>query len=87
MQELKFLREDCLKEYGMSLKTTRFGFMCQDWDTDIRYVELNIKEINKQPTKAKLMKYLEMEEEEMKADDIIQEIRKKNEEKNRMNRE
>ena len=61
--------------------------MCQDWDTDIRYVELNIKEINKQPTKAKLMKYLEMEEEEMKADDIIQEIRKRNEEKNRMIRE
>jgi hypothetical protein len=87
VQELKFLREDCLKEYGMSLKTTRFGFMCQDWDTDIRYVELNIKEINKQPTKAKLMKYLEMEEEEMKADDIIQEIRKRNEEKNRMIRE
>lgn len=87
VQELKFLKEDCLKEYGLRLKTSRFGFQCQDWDKDIRYIELNIKEVNKEPTKSKLMKYLEMEEEDVKADDTIKEIRKKNEEKNKMNRE
>lgn len=87
VQELKFLKDDFLGEIGLNLKTRRFGFQCQDWDKDVKYLEMDIKEVNKEPTKSKLMKYLEMEEEDLKADEIIQEIRKKNEEKNRMKRE
>ena len=81
VQELKFLKEDCMRDYGLRLKEGYFGFMENDWDAPIRYVELDIEEVNKEPTKTKLVKYLEMEEEEMKAEKSIQNLRKKKDEK------
>ena len=42
----------------MELKTSKFDFMKNDWDEPIRYLELDVTEINKEPTKSKLMKYL-----------------------------
>ena len=81
VQNLKFLKEDCMQEYGLHLKTAKFGFQNGDWDWEIRYVELDVEEINKEPTKTKLMKYLEMEGEDMKTEKIIQDLRKRKEEK------
>ena len=70
-----------MRDYGLRLKEGYFGFMENDWDAPIRYVELDIEEVNKEPTKTKLVKYLEMEEEEMKAEKSIQNLRKKKDEK------
>jgi hypothetical protein len=84
-QEFKILNDDCLKEYGLKLKTSKFDFMGNDWDEPIRYLELDVKAINTEPTKSKLMKYLGMGEEDIKTEKIIQDLRKRKEEKQKMN--
>ena len=59
--------------------------MGNDWDEPIRYLELDVKAVNKEPTKSKLMKYLGMGEEDVKTEKIIQDLRKRKEEKQKMN--
>ena len=62
VQELKFNSDETLKKYGLYLKKDRFDFT-EEWDQDLRYLELDITEVVKEPTKTRLMKWLNVSQE------------------------
>ena len=62
VQELKFNSDETLKKYGLYLKKDRFDFT-EEWDQDLKYLELDITEVVKEPTKTRLMKWLNVSQE------------------------
>ena len=62
VQELKFNSDETLKKYVLYLKKDRFDFT-EEWDQDLRYLELDITEVVKEPTKTRLMKWLNVNQE------------------------
>ena len=83
MQEMKIKSDDTLKQYGLLLKKDRFDFT-EEWDQDIRYLELDICEVVKEPIKKRLMDWLNMhkESEREEMDRVIEELKRRVEKKN-----
>ena len=61
-QRLKIKDDTYLRQYGLKLKTSKFCFTTDFWDHKVRYLELEIGEIIKEPTKTKIKKWLKMQE-------------------------
>ena len=83
MQEMKIKSDDTLKQYGLLLKKDRFDFT-EEWDQDLRYLELDITEVVKEPVKKRLMDWLNMhkESEREEVERTIEELKRRVEKKN-----
>ena len=83
VQELKFNSDETLKKYGLFLKEDRFDFT-EEWDQDLRYLELDITEVVKEPTKTRMMKWLNVSQEsdEDTKHRISEELKRRVEKKN-----
>jgi len=61
-QRLKIKDDTYLRQYGLKLKTSKFCFITDFWNHEVRYLEMEIGEIIKEPTKTKIKKWLKMQE-------------------------
>ena len=72
-----------MKQYGLLLKKDRFD-LTEEWDQDVRYLELDICEVVKEPIKKRLMDWLNMhkESEREEMDRVKEELKRRVEKKN-----
>ena len=70
MQEFQIKMDATLVPYGLHLRSSKFDFT-EEWDEDVRYLELSIAQVTKEPTKSNLIRWLNM-----KKEDTNQEVEK-----------
>ena len=61
-QEFRIKDDLILKKFGLELKEGYFPFQMQDWKRKIRYLEINIDEVTKEPTTTNIKKWLKIDE-------------------------
>ena len=83
MQEFKIKSDDTLKQYRLFLKEESFDFT-EEWNQNLRYLELDICEVVMEPTKTGLMGWLNMnkESEREEVNRVIEELKRRVERKN-----
>ena len=62
MQSFRIKSDKHLREYGLVLKEATFPFTEDNWDSKIRYLELDVGKANERWTKARLKKWLAITE-------------------------
>ena len=67
-----------LSQFGLKLQEKHFAFQEDDWLTAIKYVEIDIEKVTREPTLTKLKEWLEMTtEEENTVDQLRMNLKKK----------
>ena len=52
-----------LVQYGLHLRSSQFDFT-EEWDDEVRYLVLSIAQVNKEPTKSNIKRWLGMNKED-----------------------
>ena len=63
MQEFRIKMDATLVQYGLHLRSSQFDFT-EEWDDEVRYLVLSIAQVNKEPTKSNIKRWLGMNKED-----------------------